>query len=168
ESIFQPEWSPDGAQIALVSDRSGWWNLYSLDLATRALRALAPMAAEFGLPQWLLGMSTYAFAEPERIVCTYSKGVLAGLGLLDRGKEALTPVRTPFTEFGWMRLADNRAAFRAGAPDHPASIVALDLASGRHSVLKKATDILDRTDLNLSDYLTRVESLEFPTTGRET
>src|SRR5262249_3975635 len=32
ESIFQPEWSPDGAQIALVSDRSGWWNLYSLDL----------------------------------------------------------------------------------------------------------------------------------------
>src|SRR5262249_37528898 len=67
ESIFQPEWSPDGAQIALVSDRSGWWNLYSLDLATRAIRALAPMAAEFGLPQWLLGMSTYAFAGPERI-----------------------------------------------------------------------------------------------------
>jgi hypothetical protein len=48
----------------LVSDRSGWWNLYSLDLATRAMRALAPMAAEFGLPQWLLGMSTYAFAGP--------------------------------------------------------------------------------------------------------
>src|SRR5262249_27907007 len=79
ESIFQPEWSPDGAQIALVSDRSGWWNLYSLDLATRAVRALAPMAAEFGLPQWLLGMLTYAFAGPERIVCTYSQG---GLGRL--------------------------------------------------------------------------------------
>src|SRR5262249_4881301 len=62
----------------------------------------------------------------------------------------------------------DRAVFRAGAPDHPASIVALDLASGRHSVLKKATDILDRTDLNLSDYLTRVESVEFPTTGGET
>src|SRR5262249_23515439 len=30
ESIFQPEWSPDSAQIVLVSDRSGWWNLYSL------------------------------------------------------------------------------------------------------------------------------------------
>src|SRR5262249_55440236 len=58
-----------------------------------------------------------------------------------------------------------RAVFRAGAPDHPASIVALDLGSGRHSVLKKATDILDRTDLNLGDHLTGVESVEFPTTG---
>ena len=27
ESIFQPEWSPDGA-LYFVSDRSGWWNLY--------------------------------------------------------------------------------------------------------------------------------------------
>src|SRR5262249_62138242 len=53
-------------------------------------------------------------------------------------------------------------------PDHPASIVALDLGSGRHSVLKRATDMLDRTDLHLGDYLTRVESVEFPTTGGET
>jgi WD40-like Beta Propeller Repeat len=27
ESIFQPEWSPDGAKVVFVSDRSGWWNL---------------------------------------------------------------------------------------------------------------------------------------------
>jgi dipeptidyl aminopeptidase/acylaminoacyl peptidase len=168
ESIFQPEWSPDGAQIALVSDRSGWWNLYSLDLATRAMRALAPMAAEFGLPQWLLGMSTYAFARPKRIICTYSQGGLGCLAVLDLANETLTPVVTPFTEFGSMRAVGDRAVFRAGAPDHPASIVALDLASGQHSVLKKATDILDRTDLHLCDYLTEVERVEFPTTGGET
>jgi dipeptidyl aminopeptidase/acylaminoacyl peptidase len=168
ESIFQPEWSPDGAQIALVSDRSGWWNLYSLDLATRAMRALAPMAAEFGLPQWLLGMSSYAFAGPKRIVCAYSQGGLGSVAVLDLANETLTPVATPFTEFGWIRAAGDRVVFRAGAPDHPASIVALDLASGQHSVLKKATDILDRTDLHLRDYLTRVESVEFPTTGGET
>ena len=35
-------------------------------------------------------------------------------------------------------------------------------------MLKRATDILDRTDLHLGDYLTRVESVEFPTTGGET
>jgi dipeptidyl aminopeptidase/acylaminoacyl peptidase len=168
ESIFQPEWSPDGEQIVFVSDRSGWWNLYSLDLTTRATRALAPMAAEFGLPQWLLGMPTYAFAGPERIVCTYSQGGLGCLAVLDLANETLTPVATPFTEFGSMCAVGDRAVFRAGAPDHPASIVALDLASGRHSVLKRATDILDRTDLHLADYLTRVESVEFPTTGEET
>ena len=27
ESIFQPEWSPEGV-LYFVSDRSGWWNLY--------------------------------------------------------------------------------------------------------------------------------------------
>src|SRR3546814_4952593 len=27
ESIFQPEWSPDG-ELIYVSDRTGWWNLY--------------------------------------------------------------------------------------------------------------------------------------------
>ena len=27
ESIFQPEWSPDGV-LYFVSDRTGWWNLY--------------------------------------------------------------------------------------------------------------------------------------------
>src|SRR5712692_3810795 len=27
ESIFQPEWSPDGT-LYFVSDRAGWWNIY--------------------------------------------------------------------------------------------------------------------------------------------
>jgi hypothetical protein len=88
--------------------------------------------------------------------------------VLDLASERLTPVATPFTEFGSMRAVGERAVFRAGAPDHPASIVALDLASGRHSMLKRATDILDRTDPHLGDYLTRIESVEFPTTGGET
>ncbi|MBV8883680.1 MAG: S9 family peptidase, partial [Chroococcidiopsidaceae cyanobacterium CP_BM_RX_35] len=30
ESIFQPEWSPDGI-LHFVSERSGWWNLYRWD-----------------------------------------------------------------------------------------------------------------------------------------
>jgi len=112
-------------------------------------------------------MSTYAFAGPKRIVCTYSQGGLGFIGVLNLANETLTPVATPFTEFGSVRARGDRAVFRAGAPDHPASIVALDLASGRHSVLKKATDILDRSDLHLGDYLTRVESVEFPTSGGE-
>ena len=35
ESIVQPEWSPDGA-LHLVSDRTGWWNLYRLVGRARA------------------------------------------------------------------------------------------------------------------------------------
>jgi len=73
---------------------------------------------------------------PERIVCTYSQGGLGCLAVLDLANGTLTRVATPFTEFGSMRAAGDRAVFRAGAPDHPASIVALDLASGRLCVPK--------------------------------
>ncbi len=67
-----------------------------------------------------------------------------------------------------MRAAGDRVVFRAGAPNQPSSIVVLDLGSGRHTVLKKSTELLDRTDLRIADYLTRVESIEFPTTGGRT
>src|SRR3954471_9766516 len=44
ESIFQPEWSPDARAIMFVSDRTGWWNLYRFDLASRTAAPMAPMA----------------------------------------------------------------------------------------------------------------------------
>jgi len=47
ESIFQPEWSPDGI-LHFVSDRTGWWNLYRWHEGR--LEPLCPMAAEFGRP----------------------------------------------------------------------------------------------------------------------
>jgi dipeptidyl aminopeptidase/acylaminoacyl peptidase len=168
ESIFQPEWSPDGTQILFVSDRSNWWNLYRCDLATRTTQPLVPMEAEFGLPQWSLGTSTYAFAGANRIVCAYSHAGLGRLAVLDLSSQTLHPLETPFTEFGSVRAAGDRVVFRAGAPDQPSSIVVLDLASGRHTVLKKSTELLDRTDLRVTDYLTRAESIEFPTTGGRT
>src|SRR6185436_7001457 len=56
ESIFQPEWSPDGV-LYFVSDRNGWWNLYRLNQAG-SIEQVCDMQAEFGMPQWGFGMST--------------------------------------------------------------------------------------------------------------
>ena len=76
ESIFQPEWSPDG-RLHFVSDRTGWWNLYRLQDGTG--EPLCPMAAEFGRPQWVFGMGTYAIAPdgraaiPRRCLCAGSR-----------------------------------------------------------------------------------------------
>ena len=52
ESIFQPEWSPDGA-LYFVSDRTGWWNLYRW--RDGQTEPLCPLEAEFGQPQWVFG-----------------------------------------------------------------------------------------------------------------
>jgi dipeptidyl aminopeptidase/acylaminoacyl peptidase len=168
ESIFQPEWSPDGSTIYFVSDRSNWWNLYGLDLATRSTQPLAPMAAEFGLPQWNFGMSTYACVGGDRIVCAYYAAGLGRLAALDPASKTLAPIATPFTEFGSVRSDGERIAFRAGAPDHPVSIVALDSIAGPPRVLKRSTDVLDQTEPRIADWLTSVQPIEFPTTGGNT
>jgi dipeptidyl aminopeptidase/acylaminoacyl peptidase len=168
ESIFQPEWSPDGRGIFFASDRSNWWNLYRFDLTARTSEPLAPLAAEFGVPQWNLGASTYACAAVGRIVCAYSTAGLGQLAVLDLKSRTLQPLETPFTEFGSVRADGDRAVFRAGAPQLPVSIVALDLASGRHRILRKATDILDQDEPRIADWLTTVRPVEFPTSGGNT
>jgi dipeptidyl aminopeptidase/acylaminoacyl peptidase len=168
ESVFQPEWSPDGGEIVFVSDRTGWWNIYAYDLATGTTRPLCPMEAEFGVPQWNFGMSTFAFAGAGRIICAYVKGGLGHLATLDIASGSLRPIETGFTEFGSIRASGDRVAFRGGAPDRPTSIVILDLVSGQYRILKQATDLLDRPDLSIADYLTKVEAVEFPTTSEKT
>jgi dipeptidyl aminopeptidase/acylaminoacyl peptidase len=168
ESIFQPEWSPDGTDVVFVSDRSGWWNLYRFTLATGAVRPIAPQTAEFGQPQWNFGMATYAFARPDRVVCTFAEAGLGHLAVIDLTTGSLRPLDIPFTQFASLRAYGDQVAFIAGAPSHPASVVMFDLSSGRYQVLKKATDILDRADLRIGEYLTSVEPIEFPTSAGRT
>src|SRR6266511_4348941 len=47
ESIFQPDWSPEGV-LHFVSDRTGWWNLYRH--VEGRVEAVAPREEEFGAP----------------------------------------------------------------------------------------------------------------------
>jgi dipeptidyl aminopeptidase/acylaminoacyl peptidase len=168
ESVFQPEFSPDGAEIVFVSDRTGWWNLYAYDIATAATRALCPLAGEFGVPQWNLGMSTYTFTGPGRLVCAYGHNGLGRLATLDLATGQLEPIAVPFTEFGSVRAAGSTVVFRGGAPDRPTSVVRLDLPTGKFLVLKQSTDLIDRTEPRIADYITTVEPVEFPTTGGKT
>jgi dipeptidyl aminopeptidase/acylaminoacyl peptidase len=168
ESIFQPEWSPDGAALVFVSDRSNWWNLYRYDVATAATVPLAPKEAEFGRPQWQFAMSTYGFAGPDRIVCSYSEAGLGHLAVVDVASATLHELGTPFSEFAWVRADGDQVVFHAGAPTLPGCIVSLDLRSGAHRVLKQSTDLLDHAEMRIRDHLTNVESIRFPTGGGDT
>jgi dipeptidyl aminopeptidase/acylaminoacyl peptidase len=104
----------------------------------------------------------------DRIVCAYSRAGLGQLAVLDLKGKVLRPFETPFTEFSSVRVNGDRAIFRAGASNHPASIVLLDLISGAHQVLKKETDLLDQPGSRITDYLSTVRSVEFPTTDGKT
>ncbi len=156
ESVAQPRWSPDGA-LHFVCDRTDWWNLYRLDDGGPV--CLAPMAAEFAGPQWVLAGASYGFEAPGRIVCAYhadGRTHLARLGP-DGG---LTPIDTPYTAVGSLRVAGGRATFIGGSPDRHAAVVLLDLATGRCEELRRAGEAeIDPR------YVSRPEAVTFPTAG---
>ncbi|MCZ7571637.1 MAG: S9 family peptidase [Ardenticatenaceae bacterium] len=155
ESIFQPEWSPDG-ELTFISDRTGWWNLYRWRDGQTTL--LTQLEAEFGQPQWVFGMSTYAFESPGRIICTYTQEGSWHLASLDPVSGALEPIASPYTEIASLRAAPGWAVFLAGSPVEALSIVQLDLATGQFEVLRRASEVtID------SGYLSIPEAIEFPT-----
>ena len=165
ESIFQPEWSPDGTGLYFVSDRSGWWNLYRQKSRTPT-EALAPMEAEFGQPQWVFGLSTYAFAGKDRLVCSYEFKGLGYLATIDLATNQLTPLNVPFTDFSSIRASASRIVFRGGAAEAASGIVSLKPDSMETEVLRKSNNVAD--DPALAKYLTRAEAIEFPTEGGKT
>lgn len=166
ESVFQPEWAPDGSAVFFVSDRTGWWNLYRRDLDLSPAHPIAPMPAEFGQAQWVLGMSTYAVAGRQRLVCSYISKGLGRLAVIDLASGTLTPIEAPYTDFSSVRADGDTVLFRAGSATTPASIVSVDLGSGKTTVVRKATAVAD--DPALACYFTGGEPIEFPTEGGRT
>ncbi len=160
ESIFQPRWSAAGG-LYFVSDRSGWWNLYCLD--DHGTLPLVPVAAEFGLPQWLFGMSTYAFTAEDRIVCCYSQAGTWHLATLESDGGSYTEIETPYTDISDLQASDGDVVFFGGSPTQAQSLVKLNLTTGAQAVIQSSAD---------SDFDQRVisspESLNFPSEGKET
>ena len=157
ESIFQPQWSPAG-QLYFVSDRTDWWNLYRWNPDGEPT-AICPMDAEFGLPQWAFGMSTYGFATGDRAICAYTQNGLWTLASLDLTTGKLTPFDLPYTTLGGIFADDTCACFIGGSATAPSESVYLDLATGKITVLKKSTELAIA-----EGYLSAPESIEYPTT----
>lgn len=161
ESIFQPEWSPDGA-LYFASDRSGWWNIYRRREGV-AVEPVHEMEAEFGQPQWGFGMSSYALESAGRILCSYLLKGSARLASIDTESGRLQEIETRYKDITYLRAANGRAVFRGGSPTEPASIVRLDLETGKPEVLRRSNDLeID------SGYLSKPRAVEFPTEGGET
>ena len=160
ESVFQPEWSPDGV-LHLVSDRTGWWNLYRH--VGGEMRPLAPMAAEFGVPQWSFGATTYAFASATTLVCTSCRGGVWHLSTLDLTSGSLREIATPFVAFSGVRARGDRAFVVAASATEPPGLVEIDLETGAQHLLRRSSSIvLDPESVSVA------EPIEFATTDGAT
>jgi len=157
ESIFQPEWSPDGT-LYFVSDRSGWWNIYRW--RGEKVEPLCPMDAEFGQPQWVFASALYGFASERRIVCSYSKKGRDYLATLDTVTRTLNDIELPFTAISQVRIAGDRVVFIGASSTEPTTILSLNLATKKLGVLRKSREIA--VD---AGYLADPRAIEFPTEG---
>ena len=157
ESIFQPEWSPDGT-LYFVSDRTGWWNLYRCQAGT--VEPLCEMEAEFGRPQWIFGMSTYKFVSANQIICAYTQDGVWHLASLDTLTRKLDRIETPYTSISNLQATPGGILFSASSSTESASIVRFDLATKQFEVLCRSSEI--KID---AEYFSTPQAIEFPTEG---
>jgi dipeptidyl aminopeptidase/acylaminoacyl peptidase len=155
ESIYQPEWSPNGV-LHFVSDRTGWWNLYRW--RENHVEALCPMEAEFGQPQWVFGGSLYCFASESQIVCSYTKNGNDYLATLDTKTKTLRDIELPFSAISQLRTKENRVVFIGASATETSAIVALDLSTKKFEVLRRSRE----TTVD-AGYLSEARAIEFPT-----
>jgi dipeptidyl aminopeptidase/acylaminoacyl peptidase len=162
ESIFQPDWSPEG-ELHFVSDRTGWWNLYRE--RDGAVVPLAPVEREFGAPAWEFGLSTYAFLEAGRIACIFGMAHRQELGIIQSGTADIETLGLPFTSLQPTLQSDGRIlVLLAGGPTHEPAVILVDGdRPARWRILRRGLDAAPEPG-----YISVPRHVEFPTDGGRT
>jgi dipeptidyl aminopeptidase/acylaminoacyl peptidase len=151
ESVLAPAWRDDRS-LYVMSDRSGWWNLYLVDLPRADLPradlpgagqapaegelaqgrqaeplALCPREEEFAAPLWQLGTRPYALLADGRIAVAHGSGQTR-LGVLDPDTGQLTDLDLPYSVFssGLAALGQSIVTI-AGGPAVPMTVIAVDI-----------------------------------------
>jgi dipeptidyl aminopeptidase/acylaminoacyl peptidase len=128
ESVLAPVWR-DARSLYVISDRSGWWNLYLADLAEPggAPRPLCPREEEFAAPLWQLGTYPFAVLGDGRLAVSHGTGP-SRLGVLDPETGQLTDLDLPYQAFSpWLSASGQSVAATAGGPARPLSVVRVDV-----------------------------------------
>jgi dipeptidyl aminopeptidase/acylaminoacyl peptidase len=160
EAVGLPEWSPGGT-LYFVGEDTGWWNLYRWQ--DGQAEAVRPMEAEFGVPLWQFGASTYAFESEDRIVCAYGQRGLWRLATLDTRTGELRDLDLPFTEFSQVRATPGWAVFVGGSPTEESMLAKVELETGNVEIIKRSGTLsIDPA------YISVARPIEFPTEGGRT
>jgi dipeptidyl aminopeptidase/acylaminoacyl peptidase len=158
ESIFQPQWSPEGT-LFLVSDRSDWWNLYRHD--GNNLLPVCREEAEFASPQWVFGQSTYAFLDPATIIACYTRQGNWQLCLIDIETGNKQELLTPLNDLSYVRAEAGKAVLLGASGE--AFPALYRFAQGADNAL---TTLVKSGSVSVeAGYLAKAEAIEFPLSG---
>jgi dipeptidyl aminopeptidase/acylaminoacyl peptidase len=122
ESVTQPYWDHDG-RLWFVSDRTGWWNLYTWDSADSV--PVAPMDADIAPPEWEAGYRTFWPLPDSDAVMIVHDGPKHRL-VLKQGSR-VRPIASRCTSFKpYLAMTDDELVGVAASPSRPPHVFALD------------------------------------------
>ncbi|MCA9520473.1 MAG: S9 family peptidase [Myxococcales bacterium] len=137
ESIFQPLFAADGT-LYFVSDRRGFWNLYRSN--GRGTECVMRADAEFGMPQWVFGMSTYALTPDGTVICAYTRDGVWRLGRLTTDGP-LEPIALPYQTLAYVVADAKRAVLLGCAYDRPDALLEVDWTTHRSRVIRESSHL---------------------------
>ena len=137
ESIFQPVWSPDNV-LHFVSDRSGWWNIYRY-IDERA-EPLVEYEAEFAVPQWVFGLTTYGFIDEGLIACAFNQKGIWRLATIDINKRRMQQVETACNDITHLRTLGDWIVFYGASPTEDISLIKINVHTGAKHIIRPSME----------------------------
>jgi dipeptidyl aminopeptidase/acylaminoacyl peptidase len=161
-SVFQPQWSPDGT-LYFISDASNFWNIYRWNGSSS--EAMLERDAEFGVPQWVFGSSTYAIISAETLIYSFSRNGSWYLGRLDTRTRAFSDFSAELASVSGVRATKNGTVVLYSTPTSPAAVATVAVDTGALSPFAYATP--PESLLLLQSYFTQPEAIQIPTSDGE-
>ncbi|MFN3373916.1 MAG: alpha/beta hydrolase family protein, partial [Chloroflexus sp.] len=147
--------------LLVVAERSGWWNLYRLDLDGNAT-PLCPREAEFGQPLWQLGMRTYLPLPDGRVLASFCQHSRWQMTVIARDGRT-EPIEVPVSVINIVNGAGDQAVFIGSSPTLPATLFLLDVNN------RVLTPIRSSGELPVDPaYLSLPEVISFPSANGRT
>jgi dipeptidyl aminopeptidase/acylaminoacyl peptidase len=140
ESVLCPVWRDD-SHLYVISDISGWWNLYLVPVADGSPQAICSRAEEFAGPCWQMGGKPFAKLADGRLAVLHGVGQ-ERLGLLDPSTGVLTDFDLPYRAFSsgvW--AAGSAIAAVAAGPAEPWSVIWVDSSGRALRVTEEGTQV---------------------------
>ena len=156
ESIFQPQFSPDGI-LHFISDRNGFWNIYKY--VEGKILAVTHDVMDYGFAQWNFAMSGYGFLDDGGLCAAcfnQGRSELAHIG----ADSAVQSVEREFSQIEHLHVHGNQWVMLAADSTHPPAVIWNDGA--RQLRLTQDAQSVPARHVSVPEFVS------FPTTDGET
>lgn len=144
ESVLQPEWIDDES-LYVISDRSGWWNLYRCSISG-SLDPLHDVSADFGAPLWQLGARWYSVLDDGKLLTVRTFGTDT-LAVLDPSTGSLDDLSLDgVTSVGLGGRSGSTVLLKTAGAQVPAGLVTLDLTTGEVTTVRSSFEQVPDAD----------------------